>query len=313
MKRLLVVAVVCALAVSAAYAGEEFIEGWENTLVYPPPTVDSWDATTYFDSYAFSTTIGVTEGTYSLELDLKPGWQQGLINTSDLSTNQLWTPFMPPLAGATHLRIDVTTSNAWANVPMDSGIQLSLFMQGGTDRTDPNTWFIGQKYSYELIMPVYQPNLTTQTIEWDLSVDMDGNPLPLLPLVGPDGWFDMRINTNVIGENAPAPGFLWLDNLRAVQGGSGGILGDLNNDTLVNAQDINPFVLALTDLPTWQAQYPGVDILDVGDCDSDGLFNAQDINPFVVILTTGGAVPEPMTMGLLAMGAAGLILRRRRR
>ena len=44
----------------------------------------------------------------------------------------------------------------------------------------------------------------------------------------------------------------------------------------------------------------------------DGLFNAQDINPFVVILTTGGVVPEPMTMGLLAMGGLGLILRRRR-
>jgi hypothetical protein len=76
--------------------------------------------------------------------------------------------------------------------------------------------------------------------------------------------------------------------------------GDLNGDGLINAQDINPFVLALTDFPAWQATYPQLNVLVVGDIGGpgqttppftpDGLFNAQDINPFVYLLTnpTGG-------------------------
>jgi len=64
-------------------------------------------------------------------------------------------------------------------------------------------------------------------------------------------------------------------------------MGDMNGDTLVNAQDINPFVQALTNFTAWQATYPALNILDVGDCSDDELFNAQDINPFVVILTSG--------------------------
>jgi len=90
-------------------------------------------------------------------------------------------------------------------------------------------------------------------------------------------------------------------------------LGDLNWDTLVNNQDINPFVLALTDLPAWQAQYPEKDILAVGDINGDGFFNNQDINPFVALLTGGGAaVPEPATLSLLALGGLAVLRVRRK-
>jgi len=97
------------------------------------------------------------------------------------------------------------------------------------------------------------------------------------------------------------------------------ILGDLNWDGLVNAQDINPFVLAFTDPDAYAEAYPGRGILEVGDINGDDLFNAQDINPFVVLLTGGGLagdpvmVPEPTTLLLLGGGALVIALRRRRR
>jgi len=70
--------------------------------------------------------------------------------------------------------------------------------------------------------------------------------------------------------------------------------GDLNGDFLVNAQDINPFVLAMTNLSAWQAAYPLLDIMVVGDCSGDSLFNAQDINPFTVLMTgSAGAGQAP--------------------
>ncbi len=62
--------------------------------------------------------------------------------------------------------------------------------------------------------------------------------------------------------------------------------GDLNCDGLVNAFDIDPFVLALTDPEAYAAAYPACDYR-LADCNHDGLVNAFDIDPFVVILTGG--------------------------
>jgi len=86
--------------------------------------------------------------------------------------------------------------------------------------------------------------------------------------------------------------------------------GDLNGDDLLNAQDVNPFVLAMTYPADWEAQYPALDLLKAGDIDGDGLVNAQDINPFVVLLTGGGPVPEPASATLLLLGFSGLLWRR---
>jgi hypothetical protein len=64
------------------------------------------------------------------------------------------------------------------------------------------------------------------------------------------------------------------------------ILGDLNCDGIVDFDDINPFVLAISDPVAYAAAYPDCDIL-AGDCNGDGYVDFDDINPFVVLLSGG--------------------------
>ena len=61
-------------------------------------------------------------------------------------------------------------------------------------------------------------------------------------------------------------------------------LGDLNCDGVLNAFDIDPFVLALTDPAGYTAAWPDCDI-NLADCNGDGVINAFDIDPFVELLT----------------------------
>jgi carboxypeptidase B len=64
-------------------------------------------------------------------------------------------------------------------------------------------------------------------------------------------------------------------------------VGDVNCDGFVNAFDIDPFVVALTDPAAYAAAYPGCD-MNNADANGDGVVNAFDIDPFVVLLTGGG-------------------------
>jgi subtilisin family serine protease len=59
--------------------------------------------------------------------------------------------------------------------------------------------------------------------------------------------------------------------------------GDLNCDGTIDFDDINPFVLALSNPTAYQAAYPNCNILN-GDCDFDGDVDFDDINPFVALL-----------------------------
>jgi streptogramin lyase len=62
--------------------------------------------------------------------------------------------------------------------------------------------------------------------------------------------------------------------------------GDLNCDGAVNTFDIDPFVLALTNLTGYAEAYPDCDHM-LADINGDGLVNAFDIDPFVLVLTGG--------------------------
>ena len=88
--------------------------------------------------------------------------------------------------------------------------------------------------------------------------------------------------------------------------------GDMDADASVTSDDINPFVLALTDPTAYQAIY-GLGMEPVGDCDESGGFNSDDIAPFVALLTSSQAVPEPAGLLALAVGACLALVRRKRR
>jgi hypothetical protein len=62
--------------------------------------------------------------------------------------------------------------------------------------------------------------------------------------------------------------------------------GDLNCDGTVNAFDIDPFVLALTDPPSYSTAFVGCSAM-LADTNGDGAVNAFDIDLFVLLLTGG--------------------------
>lgn len=63
-------------------------------------------------------------------------------------------------------------------------------------------------------------------------------------------------------------------------------VGDMDSNGVVNNLDIAPFVLGLTNVTSFEAQFGYSPILP-GDINSDGLFNNLDIAPFVQLLTSG--------------------------
>jgi len=70
-----------------------------------------------------------------------------------------------------------------------------------------------------------------------------------------------------------------------------GAQGDLNCDGWINFQEINPFVLWLSNLVAWQAAYPGCNPKN-GDINCDGLYGTgsfEHINPFVWLMGQCGS------------------------
>ncbi len=61
--------------------------------------------------------------------------------------------------------------------------------------------------------------------------------------------------------------------------------GDCNCDGQINFGDINPFVLALTNISAWQTAFPNCPVQNP-DVNADGRVDFGDINPFVALLST---------------------------
>ena len=94
------------------------------------------------------------------------------------------------------------------------------------------------------------------------------------------GWYDCRV-TDVCGVVISNAGHL------VVNTGAGAGRGDLNCDGVVDFDDINPFVLALSVGETeYYNQYPSCHFYNA-DVDSNGTVDFADINPFVDCLSAG--------------------------
>lgn len=93
-----------------------------------------------------------------------------------------------------------------------------------------------------------------------------------------------QINYLQIHADTWGAGFdLWLDGVRLEPQPQ--MVGDLNCDGTVDLADINPFVLYLSNLATWQSAYPDCPPQN-GDIDGDGVYpSLADINPFVALLS----------------------------
>ena len=61
-------------------------------------------------------------------------------------------------------------------------------------------------------------------------------------------------------------------------------LGDMNGDGVVDAFDIDAFLLALFDREQYLANFPEIDPDVTGDINGDEVLNAFDIQPFVELL-----------------------------
>jgi hypothetical protein len=143
-------------------------------------------------------------------------------------------------------------------------------------------WMGSQGYAQERL---YAARLDTNgDFVWEPSIltisDVPSEKWRLVADSGPDGrallaWTDDRSGNRDIYAQMVCPD--------GTIGECGVTTGDVNCDGLINAFDIDPFVLALTDAAAYEAAYPDCDI-SRADINGDGLINAFDIDPFVQLL-----------------------------
>ena len=202
-------------------------------------------------------TIDADNETYELS-----GSDSGNVEWSDNFAQVFWTVDDPGTDGSTFLTQQAPALNVTGWTPTDNAVV--------------TIEFIGDSQFAVLLAQ-------------DTKTDINGLPITVTALGGTVNYsghsnaFKTAFE-NLIGSTIPlANGSNFSD--ITVQGPNTVVLGDANDDGEFNNLDIAAFVLALTDIVTYQAMFPNVDPEVVLDMNDDGKFNNLDIADFVAALT----------------------------
>ena len=167
-------------------------------------------------------------------------------------------------------------------------------------------WFADQIDSDDPLAMQFYITLPPTLGDFDGDGDIDADDIDILcdNMGGDVGTYDVDSDGDVDEDDLT----YLIENFVELQDGSGRVgtkQGDFNLDGFVNA----------TDLAIMKGTFgtSGVDYAD-GNANCDELVNATDLailkTNFGFVALTGGVVPEPMTISLLAMGALALLRRR---
>ncbi len=148
-----------------------------------------------------------------------------------------------------------------------------------TSRTDLGVLGGGYSYAYGL----NEAGDVVGTSDWRAFLWRDGTLVDLNSYLAPDSGWQLNAAWSIndqgriagVGQHLGQPRAFLLTPL---------VTGDLNCDGAVNAFDIDPFVLALTDPAAYAAAFATCGVM-AADVNGDGVVNAFDIDPFVALLT----------------------------
>lgn len=150
--------------------------------------------------------------------------------------------------------------------------------------------------------PIWSPDTCGMWIDWgdDFSFaepgDLINDPSAMgvgpysttfTPTVNGDHRLRIRIDYAETSQPCGVPTYGEVEDYTVNVSGGAFPRGDANCSGAVDAFDIDPFVLGLTNFDSWETTYPGCDWHTALDCNCDNEHNAFDIDPFVQCLTVG--------------------------
>jgi hypothetical protein len=216
-------------------------------------------------TYALGDSAGDVAGNVSAP-GADPRGDDGVVNATDI--DYVYAQFKNTRFGWNNTQAD------WFNPDQAVFFDLSADMTGPEVVLDAWKLVIDQQDLDYLVQVI----LGTEYGDADLDGDVDANDEAIVQahLGQPGGWAAGNFDGD---ETVDA------DDLALF-----GHPGDLDCNGIIEFDDINPFVLAISSPEAYQASYPNCRLLN-GDCNGDGLVDFDDINPFVVLLSAGAACP----------------------